>query len=122
MEKGYHLNPGDSPALNNIQLGVNTSEVQVVVFAEAQRIDTTSGETSSLITASDIDHLAVEGRDVTELFKILPGFAIAMPQSINNTAYDPSQVGRRGRGGRQLLRKRHTDHRCEPKVGWGKYH
>jgi hypothetical protein len=88
---GYHLDPGDNRALNQIELGASSTE-SVTIVADSQRIDNTSGETSSLITASDIEHLAVEGRDVTELFKILPGFAIALPQSISNVQYDPEQV------------------------------
>jgi hypothetical protein len=90
VQKDVHLDPGDSRAFNQIHLGASAVEV-VTVTSDAARIDTTSGEISSLITASDIQHLAVEGRDVTELFKILPGFANAN-QGINNTAYDPSQV------------------------------
>lgn len=91
-ETGYHLDPGDSRSLNNIVLAVKAAKNEdVVVVADSERIDTTSGETSALITSGDIEHLAVEGRDVTELFKILPGFAIAN-QGVGNTAYDPSQV------------------------------
>lgn len=91
VETGYHLDPGDSRSVDDIVLGVMSKDEQIVVSASEERIDTTSGETSSLITSGDIEHLAVEGRDVTELFKILPGFAIAN-QGIGNTAYDPSQV------------------------------
>ncbi|MEZ2345786.1 carboxypeptidase regulatory-like domain-containing protein [Terriglobus sp. RCC_193] len=94
-QRALHLDPGDQRALNDIQLGLASSSEQVVVTADAARIDTTSGETSALITAQDIEHLAVQGRDVTELFKILPGFANAN-QGISNTAYDPSQVAVNG--------------------------
>lgn len=94
-QKGYHLDPGDQRALNEIQLGVGTTSDVVIVSSDANRIDTTTGETSALITAQDIQHLAVQGRDVTELFKILPGFAIAN-QGVGNTAYDPAQVSVNG--------------------------
>jgi Carboxypeptidase regulatory-like domain len=90
VETGYHLDPGDSRSINDIHLSAHSVET-VVVSAAAGLIDTTSGEMSSLITASDIEHLPVEGRDVTELFKMLPGFANA-GQGISNTAYDPAQV------------------------------
>jgi hypothetical protein len=89
-QSGIHLDPGDSRALNQIHLGINASDM-VTVSSDVQQIDTTSGEVSALITSKDIEKLAVEGRDVTELFKILPGFAIA-GQGVNNSAYDPSQV------------------------------
>jgi len=94
VQKGIHLDPGDSRALNQIHLGISAGDV-ITVTSDASRIDTTSGEISSLISATDIKHLAVQGRDVTELFKILPGFANAN-QGINNTAYDPSQVSVNG--------------------------
>jgi len=89
-QTGIHLDPGDSRSLNQIHLGIDVTQT-VSVTSDAQQIDTTSGEVSALITSKDIEKLAVEGRDVTELFKILPGFAIA-GQGVNNTAYDPSQV------------------------------
>lgn len=93
--KANHLDPGDQRALDNISLGVASSVETVEVSSNQDRIDTTSGETSSLITASDIEHLSVQGRDVTELFKILPGFGNAN-QGVSNTAYDPSQVSVNG--------------------------
>lgn len=94
VQKGIHLDPGDSRALNQIHLGISAGDV-ITVSSDASRIDTTSGEISSLISATDIKHLAVQGRDVTELFKILPGFANAN-QGINNSSYDPSQVSVNG--------------------------
>ena len=57
------------------------------------QISTDSGETSTLISSEDIEHLAIEGRDVTELLKILPGMAIVTNGStFANAAYDPSIV------------------------------
>ncbi len=89
---GIHLDPGDSRNLHELKL-VTGSEAQTVNVREAsQSITLDSGEQSSLISAEDIKHLSVEGRDVTELLKILPGFAITAGGNATNTAYDPSQV------------------------------
>ncbi len=88
---GLHLDPGDSRTVPNIQLQNGEAVQSVTVDADNNNIPLDTGERSDLITSEQIKHLAVEGRDVTELFKTLPGFAIA-GQGVNNGAYDPSQV------------------------------
>ena len=88
---GIHLNPGDQRTFRDIQL--KPGETATVTVTDVQgRITTDSGETSTLISAEDIDHLAVEGRDVTELLKILPGMSIITTSTFANAAYDPSLV------------------------------
>ncbi len=93
QQTGIHLDPGDQKSVRDLALKAGTSDV-VTVESAAQEITTDSGEQSSLISSEDIKHLSVEGRDVTELFKILPGFAISNGGggNIDNQAYDPSQV------------------------------
>ncbi|WP_158615467.1 carboxypeptidase-like regulatory domain-containing protein [Acidipila sp. EB88] len=91
---GIHLDPGDQRSLRELKLAAGSDATQVNVQEATQSITLDSGEQSSLISAQDIAHLSVEGRDVTELLKILPGFAIT-GQSGNgqlNGSYDPSQV------------------------------
>jgi hypothetical protein len=89
---GIHLDPQDNKTLSQVKLQVGAiSEVVNVTPSDVGMIN--SGEKSTLITAEDIKKLSVEGRDVGELVKILPGFAIAQTSSnIDNTTYDPSQV------------------------------
>jgi hypothetical protein len=90
---GIHLNPGDQRTFRNINLVVGGETVTVTVTDDQGQINTDSAETSTLISAEDIDHLAVEGRDVTELLKILPGMAIVQSSTnYANAAYDPSLV------------------------------
>ena len=87
-----HLDPGDQRALRDIHLSVGSEAQNVTVTADTQ-INLDSGEQSSLISAEQIKHLSVEGRDVTELLKTLPGFSITNGNdSVDNRAYDPSQV------------------------------
>jgi hypothetical protein len=96
-EKGIHLDPGDSRDLTNLKL--QTGEANTVVTVQAQSyIPLDTGENSHLITAEQIQHLSVEGRDVTELLKTLPGFAIASQNNtnVNNAAPDASQVSSGG--------------------------
>jgi len=89
---GIHLNPGDQRTFRDIMLKAGETTSVTVTDVQGQ-LSTDSGETSTLISAEDIDHLAVEGRDVTELLKILPGMAIVQNStSFANAAYDPSLV------------------------------
>ncbi len=96
-QKGIHLDPGDQRSVRDIKLQPGASNQEVTVTATSGAISLDSGEQSSLISAQDIQHLSVEGRDVTELFKILPGFGIARGNnSVDNATYDPSQVSVNG--------------------------
>lgn len=90
---GIHLNPGDQRSFRNIKLAIGSTASVVVTANVGGQIATDSGETSSLISSDDIKHLAIEGRDVTELLKILPGMSIVTnSSSFSNSAYDPSLV------------------------------
>ena len=96
-EKGVHLDPGDSRDLPNLKLQTGEASSVVTVQGETD-VPLDTGEKSDLITAEEIKHLSVEGRDVTELLKTLPGFAIATQNNtnVNNQAADPSQVNVQG--------------------------
>jgi len=86
-----HLNPGDSLTVPSVNLEVGAASSTVSVNVEVGGLPLDSGQLSSTITASDLETLSVVGRDVTELEKILPGFAIRNLSS-QNTASDFSQV------------------------------
>ena len=88
---GIHLNPGDSLALPDLKLAVGGGTESVAVEAEAGGLPLDSGQLSSTITANDLDRLSIVGRDVTELERILPGFAIRNLGPAN-TAPDFTQV------------------------------
>ncbi len=92
QQTNVHLDPEDKRSLGVIKLTIGETST-VTVEADNTSIPPMQAEVSSLITAQDIARLSVEGRDVTELEKILPGFAIAQSSgSVANTAYDPSEV------------------------------
>jgi hypothetical protein len=98
VQKGIHLDPGDARTLSSIKLVPGVESVTVTVNADVASVLET-GERSDLITSAQLAHLSTEGRDVTELLKILPGSAIAFNQSgaignstNSNVAYDPGQV------------------------------
>ncbi len=98
QQSGLHLDPGDQRTIRDIALQPGDVSQTVEVSTTANTIDVDSGEQSALISSEDIKHLAVEGRDVTELLKILPGFAISKGGAGNfdNSTYDPSQVNPTG--------------------------
>ncbi|MDE1163033.1 MAG: TonB-dependent receptor [Acidobacteriaceae bacterium] len=83
------LHPADSRTMNVVlQIGAVTDTVEVDAADEPP----TNGERTALISADDIQHLSVQGRDVSELVKTQPGFAIIPPVGITNGTYDPGQV------------------------------
>lgn len=86
-ESDIELHPGDERSLPDIALRAGDS-ASITVMAADSIIDT--GERSALISKEDIQHLAVEGRDATELLKTLPGFAL---QSGPNSNAGPDALG-----------------------------
>jgi hypothetical protein len=93
QESGIHVDPGNIDNLRELTLrpGAATQTVQVTTSTASIPLD--SGVNSTLISTQDIQHLSIEGRDVTELLKILPGFAMTGGNnSVTNSAFDPSQV------------------------------
>lgn len=91
---GIHLDPGDSRSLHEVMLQAGAATQTVEVHTAAQQITLDTGTSSTVISAQDIKHLSVEGRDVTELLKTLPGFTLSGGNnSVTNTPVsDPSQV------------------------------
>jgi hypothetical protein len=81
---GIELHPGDSQKISNLTLKIGAVEVQVEVTAATAGVTLDSPEKSVLITSDDIQRLSTVGRDVSELIKILPGFAVATAGSLNN--------------------------------------
>jgi hypothetical protein len=72
-DTNIHISPGDRRNLN-IMLPVATENMSITVVADQSTIAVDSGDLSSTVDAGDIRKLALTGRDVTELIKILPGF------------------------------------------------
>jgi hypothetical protein len=89
---GIVMHPADSRNLD-VQLKVGQATMTIDVSA-AQEVPS-NGDRTALISADDISHLSVEGRDVSELVKTQAGFAIVPLTSNNglaNGTYDPGQV------------------------------
>ena len=82
-ETGIHVGPGDRRNLN-VALAVGASDATVTVVAAGSSIVVDSGDLSNTLYESNIKKLALQGRDVTELLKTLPGFNV-------NTSYNGIQ-------------------------------
>lgn len=97
-QSGIHLDPGDQRSLHEVRLQPGAATQVIQVRTAAQSITLDSGEQSSLISQQQIERLSVEGRDVTELLKTLPGFALSFGNnSVTNTPVnDPSEVNVQG--------------------------
>lgn len=93
----FPLRPGDQIPFSDIKMQIATATEQVTVEALASQsmkpLDT--AERSDVITAKDLDTLAIEGRDATELLEMLPGFSIVSP-GVNNQTPNTAVVGMSG--------------------------
>ena len=80
------LNPGDSRTIATLVLKLGPLDEVVTVTATVAGVDIDSPEKSSVITADDIKRLSTVGRDVTELIKFLPGFAVNPGGGLGNVS------------------------------------
>lgn len=82
-QSSVHVSPGDRRNLN-VSLAVASTDASITVEASASSIVVDSGDLSSTLSTGNIRKLALQGRDVTELLKTLPGFNV-------NTSYNGLQ-------------------------------
>jgi hypothetical protein len=91
------MNVADSREITGIQLAVGESTDTVTVSAgDMPLVPTDNGERSSLISYEDIQRLSVEGRNVSELLKILPGVTTVANGIGNNSGGTFDNVGSTG--------------------------
>ncbi len=70
---GIVLNAGDVKTVPALDLTVGAESQTITVSASAEMIPVENGAHTDVLSASDIDNLALTGRDTTELLKVLPG-------------------------------------------------
>ncbi|MGA8108411.1 MAG: carboxypeptidase-like regulatory domain-containing protein, partial [Acidobacteriaceae bacterium] len=70
---GIVLHAGDARTIPALTLAVGSEATTVTVNAAAEMIPTENGQRNDVIDSKQIENLALEGRDVTELLKVLPG-------------------------------------------------
>ena len=81
---GIVIHAGDNLTVPRIVLKIGQTDVSITVTAESAGVALDSPEHSTLITADDIKRLSTQGRDVSELLTILPGFSTNAGSNINN--------------------------------------
>jgi hypothetical protein len=90
-QKGLTLHINDQVDLRQIVLKVAASDTKLEVTAEpTEVIPVSSGDTSYTLTNTQVDNLAIIGRNAVELVKILPG---AQNSGGWNGKYDPQTTG-----------------------------
>jgi hypothetical protein len=72
-QKGIELDATERLALRPIALEIGGLSEVVTVASESVKVQTTSGERSATITASQIEDIGLKGRDFMGSLKILPG-------------------------------------------------
>ncbi len=70
---GLILHAGDERAVPALALAIGSETQTVTVEAASEMIPQDNGERSAVLSSKDIENLALEGRDTTELLKVLPG-------------------------------------------------
>jgi hypothetical protein len=70
---GIILHAGDQRAVPAFVLTLGSETETVTVQAAGEMIPEDSGQREDVLTAKDIENLALQGRDTTELLKVLPG-------------------------------------------------
>jgi Carboxypeptidase regulatory-like domain len=90
---GIQVHAGDQLGIPAFSLTVGTEATTVTVNAASEMIITDSGQRTSVLDTKQIENLALQGRDVTELLKVLPG-ATTMASSLsqNSPAYSDLNV------------------------------
>jgi hypothetical protein len=82
---GIVLHAGDVLAVPETSLTVGAETTTVTVEASSEMIPTDNGARTSVLDSKQIENLALVGRDVTELLKVLPG-ATTVGAGLTNNA------------------------------------
>ncbi|MGH9615302.1 MAG: carboxypeptidase regulatory-like domain-containing protein [Acidobacteriaceae bacterium] len=82
---GIILHAGDSRSILGLTLAVGSATQSVTVQAEVNIIPMTTGSRSDVLSYKDIQNVDLEGRDVTEMLKVLPG-VVETPNGLSNGA------------------------------------
>ncbi len=89
---GIVLNAGDTRQAPPIQLAVGSESQTVTVQAITQMIPMATGARSDVLDYTDIQNIDLQGRDVTELLKVLPGVVETPNGSSNGPSFSAITV------------------------------
>jgi len=84
---GIELHGGDEITAPTFALPIGTVNSAVTVETASQIMTTSTGERNETLTYQDIQDIALEGRDLSEVLKVLPG--VSVQTSGNAPIYNP---------------------------------
>lgn len=73
---GIVLNAGDTRAVPTFNLGIGAATETVTISATSEMIPVENGQKIEVLSQADIQNLALEGRDTSELLRVLPGTTV----------------------------------------------
>jgi hypothetical protein len=86
---GVVVHAGENIKVPNFALEVGDSSTSITVVENNQIIPVDNGARAAVLDAQDIDNLALESRNVSELLKVLPGVTVA-PNAMSNAGLSGS--------------------------------
>ncbi len=89
---GIELHTGDQRTIPSFALAVGSESQTVTVEADENLIPVESGERSAVLDSQEINNLALEGRDTTELLKVLPGATSASSGLSNGPSFSDMSI------------------------------
>jgi len=96
-QRGIAINPGDIRNLSGIAIVVGATTETVTVESTASEIaPVDSGERAALLSSRDIERLAIQSRNITELLKILPGVTSTANGTGNGLGFNFNDAGSSG--------------------------
>lgn len=90
---GISVHAGDQIPLPDTTLAAGAVTDQITVQSAEQILNVANGERSELLDYRDIQDLDLQGRDTSELLKVLPGVATVSNGPTNNTSgFNPTNI------------------------------
>jgi len=93
---GIAINAGDHVQLPTIALSVGSASQTVTIEAVTQILETDNGQRGAVLDSKDIENLALESRNVTELLKVLPGVTSTPNGTGNGLQFNFANIGVEG--------------------------
>jgi hypothetical protein len=93
LQRDIPLSAGDVRKIPNLVLAIGQSTETVTVEAgSAQIIPVENGQRAAILDSADIQQLAIQGRNLSELLKVLPGVTSLQNGLSNGAMFNPTVV------------------------------
>jgi Carboxypeptidase regulatory-like domain len=92
-QHGITVNAGDVKKIPNLTLDIGQAQETVMVSGSSQIIPVENGQRAAVLDSKDIQQLALESRNLTELLKVLPGVTSVANGISNGPMFNAIAVG-----------------------------